>query len=339
MMNKKLRDQYWHLLCHRSELPQPGDFLRLQWLGQDVVAANDAGEIIVFDNLCPHRGARFFDAEYGNAPISCTYHGWTFQAGTLLIPAREKYKACELSKVSMGMLKTEWCGDFLFASLKPAQTLDMQLGDLSQQLASISMDINGRADWNAYTYECDWKIAIENGLDSLHTPYVHTETLGRLSLSDPENAYVADNSTASFQITDTSVAKKLKSAARLFSRTEPIEGYISIYLFPFTMLTSTCGLSYSLQNFFPSAQEQKTHFYSRLLKTSLRTGVPAASMDHFFLSTAEVNRQVFREDHHICSRIPIQSYNWNDVSRLSVDEEKIIHFRKSLQRVASAGEC
>jgi hypothetical protein len=102
------------------------------------------------------------------------------------------------------------------------------------------------------------------------------------------------------------------------------------------MLTSTFGLSYSLQNFFPSAQEQKTHFYSRLLKTSLRTGMPATSMDHFFLSTAEVNRQVFREDHRICSRIPIQNYDWNDVSRLSVDEEKIIHFRKSLQRIASA---
>ena len=40
--NRRLRDDYWHLLCHRTELPQAGDFVKLQWLNEEVVLSNDA---------------------------------------------------------------------------------------------------------------------------------------------------------------------------------------------------------------------------------------------------------------------------------------------------------
>jgi phenylpropionate dioxygenase-like ring-hydroxylating dioxygenase large terminal subunit len=178
MMNLFLRDRYWHLLCHRSELPQPGDFMRLQWLGDDVVAANEGDDIVVFDNVCPHRGARFFTEENGNSPITCPYHGWTYQSGQMHILCSEKFKKQELGNVQLGKLQTAWCGDFLFVAPAPLKALDAQLGDLYEKLASISMDITARSDWNSYTYECDWKLAIENGLDSLHTPFVHGNLLG-----------------------------------------------------------------------------------------------------------------------------------------------------------------
>jgi len=69
----------------------------------------------------------------------------------------------------------------------------------------------------------------------------------------------------------------------MFNISDQHEGYQSIYLFPFTMLTSTFGYSYSLQNFFPSQESNKTFFYSRLLKGCLNKNYPASSMDHFLL--------------------------------------------------------
>ena len=332
-MNTFLRDRYWHLLCHASELPQPGDFLKLRWLDQDVVVASDQGNLVVFDNLCPHRGAKFFNTEYGNGPITCRYHGWTHHGGELHIPCRHKFQDAELVGLSLSTLKIDWCGDFLFASPQPAHSLDEQLGDLFNPLAAISMEIQGRHAWNAYTYECDWKLAVENALDSLHTPFVHKDSLNRLRLSDPVNSYSGANSVARFQICDEAVLKRLKSTARLFAGTERFEGYMSMYLFPFTMLTSTFGYSYSLQHFFPSDQPQRTHFYSRLLRGSLRAGLPANALDHFFDSSAEINKTVFEEDNAICREMEFSHYSIHDVARLSTDEEKIVHFRKTLQAV------
>ena len=328
-----LRNNYWHLLCHRTELPELGAFLKLNWLSDEVVIFNDHSDLLVFDNLCPHRGTRFFSELHGNGVVSCPYHGWSFQAGKLHIPCRDKFVSGEINDAKLNILKTQWCGDFLFASVKPLSELEDQLGDCYSILASISLSINGRADFNAYTYECNWKVAVENGLDSLHTPYVHAESLGRLSLSDPENVYHQNNSIAYFNITDASVEKKLRLIKRMFNIADQYDGYQSIYLFPYTMLTSTFGYSYSLQNFFPSSDENKTFFYSRLLKGCLKKNYPASTMDHFFASTAQINRQVFEEDHAICKKIAPQFYDVNSTKFLSVDEEKIIHFRKVLQAI------
>lgn len=336
-MDSVLRDRYWHLLCHASELPSPGDFLKLRWLGQDVVVASDQGTLVVFDNICPHRGARLYAGEHGNGPISCRYHGWTYNAGEMLIPCRQKFREDEIAGLSLNTFKTDWCGDFLFASPDPAHTLDAQLGSLYHRLAGISMEISGRHAWNAYTYDCDWKLAIENALDSLHTPFVHKDSLNRLRLADPVNSFEGMNSVAHFEICDTLVLKRLKATSRLFTGSERFEGYLSIYLFPFTMLTSTFGYSYSLQHFFPSETPQKTHFYSRLLRGSLRPGLPADSLDHFFDSTAEVNKTVFEEDNAICREMDFSRYAIDDLSRLSTDEEKIAYFRRCLQAVAANG--
>ena len=38
-----LWEEYWHLVCHRSELSADGDFLKLQVLDFEVVVFNDAG--------------------------------------------------------------------------------------------------------------------------------------------------------------------------------------------------------------------------------------------------------------------------------------------------------
>lgn len=331
MNDLDLRDQFWHLICHRSELPKQGDFLRLNWLGQDIVVCNDADNLLVFDNVCPHRGSRFFSEFYGNAPISCPYHGWNFQNGRLHIPCIEKFSQEDLRDVNLRQWRSDWCGDFLFVSPRPLVTLENQLAGLFDKLASISMDIHGRADWNAYSYECNWKIAIENALDALHVPFVHPTSLGRLNLSEPKDEYMNKNSAVYFRILDVSYEKKLRRASKAFQLGEQYEGYMSLYLFPFSMLSSTFGYSYSLQNFFPAKERNRTNFYSRLLKSNLAPSFPPSGMDHFFSSTALVNRQVFEEDHVICQQIDMSGYDIFQTRMLSVDEAKIAHFRQSLQ--------
>lgn len=326
----QLRDSFWHLLCHRSELPQPGDYLKLDWLGQEVVVFNDDGEFVVFDNLCPHRGTRFFTDKEGNGAISCPYHGWSYRAGSLHIPCRERYDEADLRQTRLNTLQTDWCADFLFAAVKPQLSLDRQLGDTFNLLGSLSFNIDGRSDFNAYIFECDWRIAVENALEPLHIPFVHADSLGQLHLGDGENQFTQWTSVWQAALGNVNMEKKLKAINRLFQLDGQYAGYQSIYLFPFTMLSSTFGYSYSLQHFFPSAQIHRTHFSSRLLRGVAKSTAAANALGDFFRSTAAMNRQVFEEDHLICQRVNSDAAGNRQFGILSSDEKKIAHFRQCL---------
>lgn len=324
--SRHLRDSFWHLLCHRSELPQPGSFLKLNWLEQEVVIFNDMGELVVFDNLCPHRGTRFFTDAEGVGLISCPYHGWSYRAGSLHIPCRERYAEDALKSTRLNTLETDWCADFLFAGIAPRLSLDQQLGDSFGLLSTLSFNINGRADLNAYTFECNWRVAVENALEPLHVPFIHADSLAQLNLGDGDNQFTPWTSVWQAPLGNASMEKKLRSIKRLFLIDEQYEGYQSIYLFPYTMLSSTFGYSYSLQHFFPAAQENQTHFSSRLLLGVTKNLAASEALVEFFRSTANMNRQVFNEDHAICKRIDSSAARGFGI--LSSDEQKIAHFRQ-----------
>lgn len=330
-----LRDSFWHLLCHRSELPHAGDYLKLHWLGQEVVVFNDQGNLVVFDNVCPHRGTRFFVEQEGNGSITCPYHGWSYRAGTLHIPCKERYAPADLEKARLNILQTDWCADFLFAAVTPRLSLDQQLGDTFNLLGALSFNIAGRSDFNAYAFECDWRVALENALEPLHVPFIHGNSLAQLDLGDGDNNFTAWTSVWEAPIGNASTEKKLQGIRRLFQIEQQYAGYQSIYLFPFTMLSSTFGYSYSLQHFFPARQTDETHFSSRLLNGLTKNAATANALSEFFRTSAAMNRQIFDEDHAICKRIHKNLGATEAFGILSTDEKKIAHFWQCLKNASA----
>lgn len=328
---QKLRDEYWHLICHRREIGKPGDFVRLSWLGDDVVAYNDGGSVLVFDNVCPHRGARFLLEDSGNAPLVCRYHGWSYRNGAVRVARREDFAACDLERVDIDRLQVSWCGDFLFASVRPRWELQRQLAGVSELLAGTSTTIAARFDFDAYPYECDWRIAVENALEPYHIGAIHQETLATMRLEAGRNEIYPSSSVWYSKLQDTRSDRLLKGMNRFFQLPGQFEGYMSVYLFPFSMLSSTYGFSHSLQNFFPAERAGVTRFSSRMLVSRRREGVPEETLRSFFESTAAFNRRVFAEDHEICKRVHPRIWDLDRPMPLSGSEEKVAHFRALLK--------
>ncbi|RZL04457.1 MAG: Rieske (2Fe-2S) protein [Rubrivivax sp.] len=324
-----LWETHWHLACHRSELLAHGDFLRLTILDREVVVFNDHGEIIAFDNRCPHRGARIYLENHGNQAATCAYHGWTFNRGQFFIPGQEHFKGCDLNRVDFRRWQTEWVADFLFVGVAPNQAIEDQLGDVQPILEDISFGVMGRHDWNAYDFQCDWKIAIENALEPYHVDLVHPHSLGVLDLQAGQNDFHGKNSIWYAPLGNAKMANKLARISEFFSLDFQYKGYASIYIYPFTMLSSTFGYSYSLQHFLPSSLPNKTHFYSRLLTMALKPGRSPELMNSLFASTAETNRRVFEEDHQICQRVPADTWSPEPPRYASDTEAKLLHFRAS----------
>ena len=323
-----MRD-YWHLVGHRRELLEHGDFVKFQSPIGDIVLFNDMGNIVAFDNKCVHRGALIYQGDFGRQTSTCQYHGWTYLNGKIHIPQQELFTGCDPTTASLNTYQVDWCGDFIFVGIAPTNSLYEQLGSIATILENISFNIEARSDFSRYDYQCYWPIAIENALEPYHIDMIHPNTLAKLKLSAGENIFDGINSVWRAEIGNERMRRQLSGIKKFFNIDYQYEGYMSIYMFPFSMLSSTFGYSYSLQNFFPSAgSDSITKFTSRLYTANKAGRASEGSLDIFFESTAKVNRQVFEEDHSICKLMPKDSWSSDPLRYCSMAEEKISHFRE-----------
>ena len=327
-LGKNLFKKYWHMVCHRNELPNDGDFLRFKTPIGDVVIFNDGGDYVAFDNRCAHRGALIYLSDFGNQPNTCKYHGWSFKSDKLIIPSVQQFKGCDIAKADLNRYKLDWCGDFLFLGISPEMDLYAQLDEVADYVENISFNISGRLDASAYEYECYWPLAVENALEPYHIGMIHPGTLAKLKLEDGINTFHGSNSVWQAPIGDGRIKRQLERLGNLFNIDYSYKGYMSIFMFPFTMISSTFGYSYSFQNFFPhQTRNDRTNFMSRFLFSNLRDQHAQKIVQPFFDSSAKVNRIVFDEDHSICKIMPADSWNSEPLQFISEQEIKIAHFR------------
>jgi phenylpropionate dioxygenase-like ring-hydroxylating dioxygenase large terminal subunit len=327
-----LRRRYWHLITHRCQVDKPGDYLRLEWFNDEIVVFNDQGTIFVFDNICPHRGARIFDAADGNKILRCGYHGWAFRNGRFHAPFPSEFAPEDLARAKFNTFETAWCGGFLFASEDPDMTLQEQLGGLGPLLEQVSESIAAPHSLYSFTWQSDWRIALENALEEYHTAVglIHPGSFGRIKPGDGSNELFGKNSVYRCIFRDGRTVRQLERLRRLFDLKMQHPGYMSIYLFPFAMIGSTYGYSYAIQHFTPGRTTDECHFSSRMFSSRLREGANAGVLASFFDSSAQLNRQVFDEDHAICRRVSRKSLAPPFEPILAKSEVKIRRFREAV---------
>ena len=111
------------VVCHESEIPQPGDWRTLEYLGESVIVIRgDDGEVRAFANVCRHRGSRLVDGSGGCAKVlTCPYHAWSYaRDGRLVgVPHRHEYPGLRAEKLGLIPVALENWRGFLFVTLEP----------------------------------------------------------------------------------------------------------------------------------------------------------------------------------------------------------------------------
>ncbi len=169
----------WQLVCHVSALANAGDYCAIE-IGREslVVIRNTQGEVQAFHNVCRHRGARILQGT-GNCPgaITCPYHGWSYKlSGELLgITNRESFPALDRARLGLKPLRMQVFSGFVFVCLDGEMPpLEKIWGDIGTEFAAHHFErMQPLAPMYVEHWDCDWKVAMDNYLESYHVPVGH----------------------------------------------------------------------------------------------------------------------------------------------------------------------
>src|SRR3954466_2241611 len=110
------------VVCHQSEIAQPGEWRTLEYLGESVIVVRgDDGAVRAFSNVCRHRGSRVVSGGAGCARrLTCPYHAWTYALDGRLIgvPHKSDYPGLDTSRLGLVPVELEPWHGFLFVRLE-----------------------------------------------------------------------------------------------------------------------------------------------------------------------------------------------------------------------------
>lgn len=169
----------WQLLCHVSQLSNAGDYVTVDIGAESVVGLRDReGALRAFHNVCRHRGARLLDGD-GNCagPITCPYHGWAYRHdGALLgVAARETFPELDRPELGLRPVKVDVAFGFVFVALAGnPPPVASTWGALADEFEPYRFqDMVPLTPITTETWNVDWKIAMDNYLESYHVPIGH----------------------------------------------------------------------------------------------------------------------------------------------------------------------
>lgn len=178
----------WISLCHISQIPNAGDFVRVDLCGEPMLVVRGKDMAVrVLSRTCRHRGMDLMPSGFGHPDegnkrvILCPYHLWSYDLGGKLVGAPEMQKAEDFdrSEVCLHEFRSEIWEGFVFA------TLSEDVPPLADKFSRFRDEFVGKWDmanadlvWSAH-WECDfnWKILLENFMEAYHHLGAHMKTL------------------------------------------------------------------------------------------------------------------------------------------------------------------
>jgi phenylpropionate dioxygenase-like ring-hydroxylating dioxygenase large terminal subunit len=184
----------WIAACREEELPNPGDHLVLDVLGESILLVrNRDGLLRAFYNVCRHRGSRLCRTPAETAAMSvalpggitggrlivCPYHQWSYDFNGALVAAPHLTGSAGFQKQDFHLypVGVDTWGGFVFLHLTPAEAkpLAEQLGGIAERLQRYPLSHLRIGATIRYDVAANWKILCENYNECYHCGGVHPE--------------------------------------------------------------------------------------------------------------------------------------------------------------------
>jgi len=169
----------WQIVCHQNDVPQPGDFHTIDYLGESVIVVRgDDGLIRAFTNVCRHRAMRLLEAPKGSIKhIVCPYHAWTYATDGQLtgVPSRRDYPALDMTQSGLAPVDVEIWRGFLFVRLEGnGPSVAEMMAPYEREIAPYRFEeMLTISPVKLRERRVNWKNIGDNYSDNLHIPVAH----------------------------------------------------------------------------------------------------------------------------------------------------------------------
>jgi phenylpropionate dioxygenase-like ring-hydroxylating dioxygenase large terminal subunit len=176
------------VVCHESEIREPGDWRTLEYLGESIIVIRgDDGEVRAFSNVCRHRGSRLVDDSGGCARVlTCPYHAWSYaRDGRLVgVPHRHEYPGLQTEELGLHPIALENWHGFLFVTLElGAPSVGETMAPYEDEVAAYCFEeLRVMSRVTLRPRPLNWKTIADNYSDHLHIAIGHpglTRLFGR----------------------------------------------------------------------------------------------------------------------------------------------------------------
>lgn len=195
----------WIYQCHRSDLPNTGDYFVGQVADQSIfIIRGPDGALRAFYNVCSHRAHPLLKGQGNVRLIVCPYHQWCYQADGCFRGARgrDSLKDWIPDNADLKEIRLEDFGGFLFVNLFPdARPLAEQAGTLLKHMRENCAPLDDLVCVERYEIDipANWKTIIDNNHECYHCQVNH-KTLMELVDYDNKAIWSDDGITFSHAI-------------------------------------------------------------------------------------------------------------------------------------------
>lgn len=304
------------------QLHANGDYVAYRVCGRPLVTRRMDGRLASFDNVCVHR-AKLIDPEgQGNRPFRCGYHGWQYNGDGDLVSAPMADLSC-ISRRKLTRHATTERDELVFVS-NDAPASPSAPG--AEVLSAIGFQAGAVFHSESLAHRANWKLLVENVLESYHLSFVHQESFvptGLSSASESTTGYVGPDSWFRINNRNNGTARK-----------QPIAGatadYMHAYVFPNLFVSLTAGLVGFISHFKPNAACETTLEWS-LFETPLLQAQKAPVRDYVRRNAVEFTRKVLNEDLAVLEQSQQGVRHARGPHQLQAVEARLEHFHQTYQ--------
>jgi phenylpropionate dioxygenase-like ring-hydroxylating dioxygenase large terminal subunit len=169
----------WQVVCHLSDIAQPGDWHTFDYLGESVIVTRGKdGEVRAFTNVCRHRGSRLVDGASGCAKkLVCPYHAWTYELDGRLtgVPASATYPGLDKARHGLAPVSMEVWRGFVFVRLKDeGPSVAAMMAPYEAMIEPYRFEeLKALGRVTLRPRAVNWKNVGDNYSDGLHIPIAH----------------------------------------------------------------------------------------------------------------------------------------------------------------------
>lgn len=191
---EKIFFKTWQFACHVTKLDEPGAYVAVNVLGQNIFVVRDRdGEIKAFYNVCPHRGHKLVEGMGNKKVIICPYHQWSYSLDGSLRHHRgtSTSQTPTKSQICLTPVRVDRLLDFIFVNLDPnAEPIAEFWPGLEEHVQATCPDLPSYtlSDSPSVLHPVDipanWKVHVDNFLECYHCSAGHISFSDMLCVAD-----------------------------------------------------------------------------------------------------------------------------------------------------------